>query len=112
MADKDDNREVLEEAKEGWTQEERRSEIRLVVHSWFLENRKQIVEIFVDANMEARRRARDETVKMMTEANLKAMDEWANQRSQRWLANFGRTTIGAMIVGGLAYLGWKGWGGK
>jgi len=72
---------------------ERRSDIRIAVSLLLHEHRAEILELLV-------------------EANVKAMDEWAKQRTQRLLANFGMTALVAIFLSGLAYLGWKGWGGK
>jgi hypothetical protein len=73
--------------------EERRSDIRLAVDSWFAMNEERLVAILV-------------------RANVAALDKWSKERSEKWLARLGVIALLAMIMTFLGYLGWKGWGGK
>jgi Flp pilus assembly protein TadB len=40
------------------------------------------------------------------------LDGWFKTRAKTALAAFGLTALGSMILAGLVWLGWKGWGGK
>ena len=73
--------------------EERRSDIRAAVDRWFDANEERIVGLLVKANTEA-------------------LDSWSKAHIKTALATFGLTALGSMIVAGLVWLGWKGWGGK
>lgn len=73
--------------------EERRGDIRVAVDRWFDANEVRIIKILVTAN-------------------VKALDEWSKAHAKTALAAIGLTAVGSAILAGLAYLGWKGWGGK
>ncbi len=59
-----------------------------IMNRWFQENRKEIGKLQVES-----------------------LDNWASTRVKTALAVFGLATLGTMLLAGLAYLGWKGWGG-
>lgn len=40
------------------------------------------------------------------------LDGWFKTRAKTALAAFGLTALGSMILAGLVWLGWKGWGGR
>lgn len=39
------------------------------------------------------------------------LDNWLKARVKNALAGFGLASLGAMVLAGLAYFGWKGWAG-
>lgn len=41
----------------------------------------------------------------------KILDSYFKARAKSALAGFGLTALGAIVLSGLAYLGWKGWAG-
>jgi len=73
--------------------EERRSDIRVAADRWF------------DANEER-------VVAMLVKANVTALEQWSKAQLKTALATFGLTAFGSMLIAGLIWLGWKGWGGK
>lgn len=42
----------------------------------------------------------------------KILDGWFKTRAKTALAAFGLTALGSMLLAGLIWLGWRGWGGK
>lgn len=97
------------EQENGWNGDERRlskrgaDQLEIEIHA-------EKVRVWVDGASQFLADGKNrEALEAMIE---RILDGWFKTRAKTALAAFGLTALGSMLLAGLVWLGWKGWGGK